>query len=1020
MINPIPLKPLYTLYTKIFPLLVCLLTLPLTAQVRLNEAVNSNSQVKDEDGDTPDWFEIYNAGPALDLTGWTVSDDEEEPDKWTIPSLTIPAGGYQVIWASGKDRAVDFSFRNLVKLGDACRYLVPSGPVPEDWNARTFDDETWTAGTTPIGYGDGPYGSEVPGGTNAAFLRYDFTVDDLAGVEELLLDVDYDDGFVAYLNGQEIARANMNGKRPDRGATATTSSEGRIARGERTERFVYADVPRALRRGNNVLAIQVHNVSYTSSDLTLSAFLSARYAGQSTEGEAPPEVLSFGAYGPHANFKISSRGETLYLFRNNGTLVDQLKVEGIPANVSVGIPPGGGGARAYERTTPGGPNTTTGYVGRVNSAVTFNPPSGVYGQTTLTLSGAPARGTIHYSLDATVPTAASPVYDGPIRIDNNTVVRARIFEGQKLPSAVRTESYLIDRSHDIDVVSLVTDPDAFFDENHGLYAWGNGADDNPPYYGANYWRDEEVPGQFSFFPTDGGEGITQDIGIKIFGGWSRINAQRSLSIFARDRYGGDDLDYPFFENRPYEAFTSLVLRNSGGDWMRTMIRDASMTEIMDGSGLDVQAHRPVATYINGDYWGLYNLREKVNEDFLASRHGVNPDSVDILERFGTVIEGNNEDYLAMMAFVRGNDLANDANYQRVAGEMDIDNYIKYQAAQIFYGNTDWPAGNIKYWKAQRPGAKWRWILFDTDFGMDIYDNNPPSTDGIAFAFAADGPEYPNSPASTELVRGLLANREFQNRFINQFADELNSRFLYDSIDCIVTKNEKRIEREMPLSYRRWQYPERLGEYVDRMRFYYRERPAFIKQHIMDYFNLGAVHQTTVLLDDPTEGYVQLNSLTIRAENWAGDYFEEIPIRLEAIPNEGYEFSHWTLGSEAMTAEIIVDVRQPATFRPVFRRETTAVGPGGGMDDLQTIKDLVCFPNPASRVAHLAFTAKCGTRASARLYDVRGLLVRTFVDGYIPAGPQKFSADVSQLPAGVYQLRVMENGVKSGTIAWVIH
>ena len=150
-----------------------------------------------------------------------------------------------------------------------------------------------------------------------------------------------------------------------------------------------------------------------------------------------------------------------------------------------------------------------------------------------------------------------------------------------------------------------------------------------------------------------------------------------------------------------------------------MMRDVLLTSLMEDSNLDIQAYRSVASYLNGEYWGLYNIREKINEHYLASLHNLDPDEINIVELNGEVIHGDNEAYLNMVSFVSNNSLSSSENYQQIADQIDIDNYIQYQVAQIYYDNRDWPGNNIKFW--QPTGGKWRWILFDTDFGAGTWN-----------------------------------------------------------------------------------------------------------------------------------------------------------------------------------------------------------------------------------------------------------------------------------------------------------
>ena len=803
--------PLFLLLTVISGCLV--------GQVRLNEAVNSNSTIEDNDGDTPDWFELYNAGADQDLSGWTVTDDEDEPAKWRIGELTIGEGEYLLFWASGKDR---------------------------------------------------PYDPAAGSG--------------------------------------------------------------------------------------------------------------------------------------HTNFKLNRDGETLLLFDATGSLVDRLLVAGIPPDVSIGIPPGGGEAVVFGEPTPGSANPPSDATGVITEPVRFSRPSGRYGAFELRLSGAPTGGTIRYTTDGVIPTATSTLYTGPVGVDDHVVIRARTFAPGRLPSPVATCSYIIDDAHELDVVSLVTEPDNFFSGEDGIYVLGDGyTGTEPPFHNSNIWQDREVPVFLDFLPLGDGTTFSQDLGTKVFGGWSRSNDQRSLSLFARNRYGRGSMDYPFFTDRPYTNYEALILRNSGNDWAATMMADATMTGLMEGSAVDVQAYRPVATYLNGEYWGLYNLREKVNEHFIAARHSLDPDSIDILERNAEIVEGSNVDYLALRELIATGDLTDSATFSTVANQIDLTSFTQFNVAQIYFDNRDWPGNNLKFWRAQRPGAKWRYVLFDTDFGAGIYNREAYEANTLKFALETDGPVWPNPPWSTLILRRLLGNDSYRRYFINQFADEMNTRFLPEAVHALANRNADRIATEMPTTMERWQQYRDWWDHIDRLRRYFTERPRFMRQFIQEEFDLPAVHSAAVAIDDTTRGYVELNSLEIVAPEWVGDYFQGVPIRVKAVPKSGYQFHHWEGDAVGRPAEFTVDLERPSRFVAVFNPDSRRGQPG----QLRDVAQLRVGPNPLTAGSALLFTALRDTRVRAQLYDISGRYLQTVLEATFSAGARQAALRVADLPRGAYVLVVSD-------------
>ncbi len=167
----------------------------------------SNTTLRDEDGDTPDWLELFNTGTtAVDLMGFGLSDQKEKA--WIFDNVTIAAGGYQLIFASDKDRKTPpLYWETLIDQGDTWKYIVPQAPIA-DWTAASFDDSNWLSGPSGFGYGDND-DNTVLSQASSVFLRKTFQISNLADLEQVILHMDYDDGFIAYLNGTEIARSNL-------------------------------------------------------------------------------------------------------------------------------------------------------------------------------------------------------------------------------------------------------------------------------------------------------------------------------------------------------------------------------------------------------------------------------------------------------------------------------------------------------------------------------------------------------------------------------------------------------------------------------------------------------------------------------------------------------------------------------------------------------------------------------------------------------------------------------------------
>jgi len=912
---------------RIFFLLI--FTQLFSQDIRINELVASNSIFFDEDGDTPDWIELYNYGSSpVSLVNWSISDEEDDNNPWIFPDIILDEDEYMLVWASNKNRGQLTYPRTLINQGDIFKYIIPTSSVSSNWTSVNYNDNSWSDGSSGFGYSDGDDATYISYGSLSVFIRKDFTISNTDDIISLILDIDYDDGFVAYINGIEVARSNINGSPPAYNATTNTDHEAQMYSGGLPDRFVIDNFDNILIEGTNTLSIQVHNVSDTSSDLSVIPFLTALFSSDTSQGIEPPTVLQFSSENTlHTDFKISSSGETIYLRNNNGDLVDSISFENLQSDISIGVSSNSDQLAYFEIPTPNEENDNNESSGIVSSIVQFSNDGGtMYNAINLLLSGNEDDEYIRYTLDSSEPNYTSTFYDSPIQINSNSVVRAKIFKNNYLPSYSDTRSFFFNTSHDMPFVSIVSDPYNLFDYDYGIYELGDDADSGFPYFGANFWEDWERPSHFSFYNSEGELEVGFNAGIKIFGAYSRGNAQKSFAFFARGQYGLSEFNYPFFSELNYSKFQSFTLRNSGNDWLKSQIKDAATTSLMFGTDLEYQSHRSVASYINGDYWGLYNIREKVNEHFISSKANVSVDDIDILTNNSEIVYGTNEDYINLKNFISFNSLNVQSNYEYVKTQIDIDNFIIYNVIQIYGDNQDWPGNNIKYWKSD--GGKWRWILYDTDFSFagewwawDV--NNHYLRNTLHFVLSGNQTNWANAPWATFMLRNLIQNTEFRNKFVNRYADEINTRFLGSNVVQHFNDIYDRIINEVPDHMQRWGSDDDPYNYVEYMINFAVYRPQFAKEHILTELDLPNYHKVSLENSTPEFGFIRVNNnLKIQEPAWNGDYFEEVPITLKAVPEFGYTFSHWSGATDSTEEEITLDVNGDKFIEAHFVEDQT--------------------------------------------------------------------------------------------------
>jgi hypothetical protein len=577
--------------------------------------------------------------------------------------------------------------------------------------------------------------------------------------------------------------------------------------------------------------------------------------------------------------------------------------------------------------------------------VQFSRQSGFYTISFFVTLASASGAEIRYTLDGAEPDSSDALYTSPIVIRKTCVLRARtVLRG--LPSGpVHTHTYIFPPLSDLPVIALTTDPKNLWDTDTGIYVLGRSYQLQQPFYGANFWEDWERPVHIEFFAADGTLEFQQEAGIKIFGGWSRARPQKPFALYARNEYGNNSFDGALFPSLPFRSYKTFILRNSANDWDRTFFCDGLIHSLVQELDLEKQAYRPCAIYLNGVYWGILNMREKINEDYLHQHHpDIDPENIDLLELNGSVLEGDNSHYAKLWSFINTHDLSLAQNYQFVKTLLDVENFITYQAVQIYIDNRDWPGNNIKFWRPRDALGRWRWILYDTEwgFGINAYGagNNANGYDYNTLAYATSPTQTPNHhgnpPWSTFLLRSLLKNQEFKQGFINRFADLIHYAFRPDRVQARIDSFHNVIADEMPRHYETWRQPvwwstDRLWwssfaqwySYIRILSDFARYRPAYMRAHLLRHFSIKQVCPITVTCEPAQSGYIVLNDfLTVDAFPFDGQYFTDVPIKITARALPGYRFDGWSGSASSNQSTISVAFAQSGTLVAHFIHDTS--------------------------------------------------------------------------------------------------
>jgi hypothetical protein len=916
----------------LLPLLLFLLTGTLNAQLLINELTNNNaSLIYDEDGESSDYIELYYNGPdSIDISSYYLSDKFSNKTKYQLPSLYLQAGEHFLIFASGKDRKSSINhYETAVYENDTWKYLVPTSEPPAAWRSPGFTPTGWLNGTGGFGYGDGDDNTTI-GATNSVYFFKTFTIVDTSDIINAILHMDYDDGFVAYLNGIEIARNNIGtiGTYPGFNENAPANHEALMFAGGDPEQFMIDPIilKSIITNGTNVLAIQVHNQSIFSSDLSGRAFLSFGIGSTSTYfGPTPSFFNVIPSSIAHTNFKISNSGETIYL-TDGVNYSDSIYCPALTLNNSLARQTSG--AANWCLTTTPTPNLFnscpvcySGYI--VNPIVSL--AAGHYPTAqTVSISLAPSTsGTIYYSIDGDDPDNTELLYTGPISIPTTTIIRTRVFPSvsTSLPSQIITRTYIINQNFDLPVFSIATDSVNLWDASYGIYVLGYGADSaNYPYFGSNFWQNWERPMHVEYFHKDKQLKYNFNGGIKIHGGWSRAQPQKSFRLLAKTKYDVNDMAFPMITDKPFiSKYKAINLRNGGNDYSEARSRDAFMHRLAASSNIDYMGYEPAYAFLNGLFFGHFEIRERQDEDYIESNHGVDANNVDVISHtyWGLkAIGGTTDDFLSFYADVMTyGTTTTPAFYNFIDSKIDLFNFTDYIATETYLGNGDWASypNNTKFWHQKAPYGKWRWILWDVDFGLG-YGGSP--TDNYLPTYLSSG-QY-----SSDILGQMLTNATYRNFFINRSADLINTIFQPANFTYHMTRTRDSLILAIQIQnliWGTWGVPGLYGAYTN-MQTHNNQRIGYQRNNIQSDFSLAGQVNVTLQVSPANAGYIKISTIIPSSLPWSGVYFNGNPVVITAHANPGYTFDHWNpnaLIPLSTTASINLNITSSETFTAVF-------------------------------------------------------------------------------------------------------
>ncbi len=789
----------------------------------INEFMASNATtICDSFGSYSDWIELYNSTDTdMDISGFGISDNLSQPMKYRFPDgTTIAAKGYLVVFCSGNEGMQNGELHapfGLRSYGEDVVIANRAGRIIDSYSFKNQETDVSMA-RIPDGAGEFQSNSQPSPGypnTGAGYSAFD-------AANRLPLGGVYISEFGGSTGSVATDWVELHNST---GSAVSLAGYGLSNNPKNPAKWVFPDI--SIEPGEYLLL----------------------YATGSAD-KAQKKNLKL-------NFNISSTGETLFFFDPNGKLIDKLSAGRMRSGQSYGRD-GSDNRFYYAEPTPGAQNGK-GYEG-ITQLPAFSVTPGIYDNAVTVAITAGEGETIRYTTDCTTPNASSEVYSGELSISKNSVIRAAAFRDGYLSGDVATATYLFRSdgvNHALPVVTLVTDPDNLWNSKTGIYATGDQFDPDAAsyadtlksatYYQAKFATEEQVdtiwekPAAFSLFDDNGRQVFTQNVGIRIAGSFGRGRAQKGFNVIARKEYGKGSMEYPFFENRPYTEYKAVVLRAGAQDQNRSKIRDELASGLLEGTDINIlyQAYRPTVLYLNGEYWGVYFMKEKRNRFFVA-QHENTENNVDLAigKGFKQRTYGDNSDWVSLYEYATSHDLSSAEAYAYVSERMDVDSFRDYMIAEIYNGNTD--TYNFQYYRLK--GGKWKFIFYDFCWGFQS-----PGHETLAFRMG----KTPSDVCSAKLFAAMLQNKGWRDSFCRRFGELLNTAFAPERVTALIEELYGYVEPEIKREREKFnkdtfmgvkQPNTNLGTYegfqseISKLKDFAQKRPEEIKRQLQS--NLG--------------------------------------------------------------------------------------------------------------------------------------------------------------------------------------
>ncbi len=534
------------------------------------------------------------------------------------------------------------------------------------------------------------------------------------------------------------------------------------------------------------------------------------------------------------------------------------------------------------------------------------PPAGFYDKLTIPVPAALYKGTIRCTYDGSLPTTESAEFEEPYEVSKNTAIRCAEFVKDSV-ARMSSKTYFIGEKVSMPVVAITVDPYDMFDPKEGYYSQGVSSCAEPC-YAANYWKDIELPVHVEFFEEGSSSGKKTwdiDAGLSIIGQWSRYREKKSVSITMRKEYEDGRLKYPLFKTRPdAKRFKAFNLRNNGNRFVGDYIEDPMLTSLLEGTAVDYQRSRQVVVFYNGSYFGIHDMRERLNEHFVETNYGIDSKEVDMVKHVEdevTASGGTTVAYENLLDAIHSGTFtgSNNKAYAAVSSMMDMSSFAQYMAAEIYIHNGDWPNNNVRAWRtADQP---FKFAIFDVDhgFGWDWAVEGFRYMDHNMFSWIKSGGKLGCNGARcfAEIYIKLIQNPDFKRLFINQSAVLLDYYLTYDKV--VATTNEMMASipaSEQSRDMSRFPRDQHIFDQTGSSLISYAStRTGIVRDEYRKEFDLG--DDISVTIASEGNGAVLLDGMKLPSSSYKGNFFEGNDMLLTAVPAEGAVFASWSDGNK---------------------------------------------------------------------------------------------------------------------------